>query len=270
MNLYQASCWYFKRSQSALKASLVLSLVLLGLTLLALKPSSNLEDAILIVLIAAFQLWQMWLKYRASYWFAKGDEPRRMNQLKNGLGLPPSAEKCAAIEQETGKCEEPINPNYWASRKPQGPVRMVEMLLESSFYTRFLAIECRNLFWGIASAGLTVAIVALIVAARLADARKDELVIHVVLAVFVFFLTGDLWNLGFLYNDLSKAADEAHKSAHRLLQTAKIDFDTALELALDYNTAVVQAPPLLSGTYFKSNKKLDEIFARNYSRLLGL
>jgi hypothetical protein len=39
---------------------------------------------------------------------------------------------------------------------------------------------------------------------------------------------------------------------------------------LDYNTAVVQAPPLLGFKYLLSRDVMDEAVVRNYGQLLGL
>ncbi len=271
MNLYQASRCYFERSQRALLTSLLLSVILLLLTLLALIPSTGFEDAILVSAIACTQLLQMWLRYRALYWVGRADTPRRMDQLQSGLGLQPSPEKCARIEDEIGKCDSPVNPGYWRSQQPTGPRRMIEMILESSFYTRSLAAKCQAFFFGIGSIGLALAAVALIVSYRVRNAgQPNELISHVVLTVLIFFLTGDFWNAGLLYRDLREAADESHKQAFVLLREGRFTQEAALEIALDYNTAVVQAPPLLTFRYLRTREATDEAFVRNYGQLLGL
>jgi len=271
VNLYEASCWYFNRSQSALKRGLVLSAVLLILTLTTLWSLSDAEDAFLVVVIGLAQLWLMWSKYRALYWFGKGDEPRRMYQLQVGLGVAPSAERCARIEAEVGVCNQPIDPTYWLSKKTPSPRRMIEMLLESSFYTRSLALKCRNLFMWIGLAGLSLSLITLIVAYRTRTSdRPNALVAHIVITVFVFFLTGDFWIICLLYNDLFKSADDSHKHAYQILQQTEITHDQALEIAMDYNTAVVQAPPLLSSRHLSSKSQLDVLFRRSYSELLGI
>jgi hypothetical protein len=123
----------------------------------------------------------------------------------------------------------------------------------------------------VGSVGLALAAIALIVSYRMRSADKpNEFISHVVLTVLVFFLTGDFWNIGFLYGDLRQAADESHKQAYLLLKVGKFTSEIALEIALDYNTAVVQAPPLLSFKYMRSRDATDEAFVRNYGQLLGL
>jgi hypothetical protein len=271
MNLYQASRCYFDKSQKALLGSLILSGILLLLTLYALKPSGEVEDAIVISIIACTQLLQMWLKYRALYWLGKADVPRRMDQLLNGLGMTPSPEKCASIEEDLGKCDEPVNRCYWRSQQPPGPRRMIEMILESSFYTRSLAGKCQRLFFLVGSICLGLAALTLIISYRVGASKKpNDLIQHVVLTVLIFFLTGDFWNIGLLYGDLSQAADNSHKQSYVLLRSGDFTHEIALEITLDYNTAVVQAPPLLSFNYLRSRDATDEAFVRNYGGLLGL
>jgi hypothetical protein len=271
MNLYQASQWFFLKSQRCLKRSLWLGGSLLLLSLVALKPIEPITDTVLILSIAALGVWQMWTKYRALYWFARGDEPRRMDQFRVGLGLSPSEERCASIEQITGLCNEPINEYYWLSTKQPGPPRMVEMILESSFYTKYLATRCRNLLWSIGAVGLILCVVVIVAAYQLRDVRQtSELISHIILTVFIFFLTGDFWILGKQYEDLFEAADDSHRRAFELAKRGNASMPEALELAMSYNSSVAQSPPLFSGVHSKSSARQDELFRRHYGVLIGL
>jgi hypothetical protein len=272
MNLRQASGWFFKRSSRCLTVGLWLSVCLVGLTIAALRYHGALIDAALITVIATLQVIQMFLKYRSRYWFARGDEPRRMEQFRSGLGLPPSADRCAAIEQSTGPCNEPIRDDYWLSKKPAGNTRMVEMVLESSYSTRFYAQKCQNLFWLIGVGGFALSMIAIVVAYLLRNVTKtSDFISHVILAIFVFFLTGDFWIICAEYRDLMRAANDSHLQAFHLLEkTGNISEAEALETAMNYDTAVAQAPPLLSSLYHKHQPQVDEIFKRNFSMLLGI
>jgi hypothetical protein len=73
-----------------------------------------------------------------------------------------------------------------------------------------------------------------------------------------------------LYRDLRQAADDSHKQAYVLLKTGDFKQEIALEIALNYNTAVVQAPPLLNFKYLRSRETTDAVFVRSYGQLLGL
>jgi hypothetical protein len=272
MNLYQASRWFFKRSEKCMKLSLILSGLLLVLTVIGLTHLNQIWETILILGVAAIQVWQMWMKYRSLYWFGKGDEPRRMDQFRSGLGLEPSRERCAAIEIITGECNDPIRNDYWCSIKPAGPVRMTEMILESSFSTRYYARKCLVRFWAIGVIGLVLCIAAIVIAFQLREVEKtSDLTSHIIITIFIFFLTGDFWILGSQYKDLRSSANDSHLQASGLLEAGvQISETQALELAMSYNTAVAQAPPLLSGLYKKHQPEVDMIFKRHYADLLGV
>lgn len=272
MNLYQASRWFFSRSERCMKWSLYLGVLILGLTVVGLTGLSPVEDAFLILSVAMIQVSQMWMKYRSLYWFGKGDEPRRMEQFRSGLGLAPSRERCAAIELITGECNEPTKADYWLSRKPAGPLRMTEMILESSFSTKYYAQKCLVHFWTIGAIGLGVCVAAIVTAFELRKLdQTSDLTAHIIITIFIFFLTGDFWILGSQYKDLKVSANDSHLQAVSLLETgAQITEIRASELAMSYNTAVAQAPPLLSGFYKKRQPEVDAVFKRNYATLLGI
>jgi|SRR5579871_461052 len=272
MNLYQASQWFFSRSQKCMKWSFLLGVLLLVLTVVGLTKLDPVRDTILILFVATIQVSQMTMKYRSLYWFGKGDEPRRMEQFRSGLGLAPSRERCAAIELITGECKQPVKDDYWFSRKPIGPTRMTEMILESSFSTRYYARLCYLRFWMIGVIGVVICIAAIIAAFQLREVDKtSDLASHIILTIFIFFLTGDFWILGSQYRDLKSAANDSHLQALGLLESGVQMTDAqALEVAMSYNTAVAQAPPLLSGFYKKRQSEVDAIFTRHYAGLLGL
>jgi hypothetical protein len=272
MNLYQASQRLFTKSSRRLYGSLALGIILLGLTSGTLYPHGTITDTVLITTIALLQVSQIWLKYRATYWYTKGDEPRRMEQFRSGFGRVPSVEKIASLELITGPCNDPVKNDYWFSREPPSPKRMVQMILESSFSTRYYAGKCSMIFFAIGSVGITICLVALLVAFQLRDvARMSDFFAHILLTVFVFFLTGDFWILSAAYRDLRDAANEVHQQAFHLLErNSEIKDDQALEIAMSYNTATAQSPPLVAWFYRKHQSEIDEQFLRHYGNFLGL
>jgi len=193
-----------------------------------------------------------------------------MEQFRSGLGLTPSRERCAAIEIVTGECKDPIKNDYWSSKKPTGPIRMTEMILESSFSTRYYARECSTYFRTIGVIGLVVCVTALITAFAFRN-QTSNLTSHIIITIFIFFLTGDFWILSFQYKDLKSSANDSHIQAAGLLESGvQITDAQALEIAMSYNTAVAQAPPLLSGFYKRQQPEVDAIFKRHYADLLGI
>jgi hypothetical protein len=271
MNLQQASRCLFARSERNLRYGLILSGLLLVLTIVTLTQHGPITDTALVLTIAITQLGQMWMKYRALYWFALADEPRRMAQFEYGLGHPPSALRCAAIEREAGLCDTPTDPAYWLSQKPVGPVRMVEMVLESSFYTNYLASKCQGIFRWIGITGTLVSTIVLVGAYELRDAKHtSDLVSHIIVLIFVFFLTGDFWSFYLQYRDLADASQRSHEQAFELLRRGVIGENDALELAMTYNTAVAQSPPVFTFLHKRYKDQIEVLFKRSFGSLIGL
>ena len=271
MNLQQASRCLFARSVKNLRNGLILSGALLLLTIVTLTQHGPIADTALVLTIATIQLCQMWMKYRALYWFALADEPRRMAQFEYGLGHPPSALRCAAIEKTAGVCDAPTDTKYWLSQKPVGPTRMAEMVLESSFYTNYLADKCKGIFWWIGITGTVIALIVIVAAYELRDTtRTSDLTAHIIVLVFVFFLTGDFWSFYLQYRDLADAAQRSHEQAFELLRRGIITENDALELAMTYNTAVAQSPPVFSFLHKRYKDQIEVLFKRNFGTLMGL
>ena len=271
MNLQQASRCLFARSERNLRYGLLLSLLLLALTIVTLTQHGPIVDTVLVLSIATIQICQMWMNYRALYWFALADEPRRMDQFENGLGHPPSPIRCAQIERSAGICDAPCDPKYWLSQKPVGPRRMIEMVLESAFYTNYLASKCKEVFRWTGIIGLFCSSAAIVAAYELRhSANVSDLVSHILVLILVFFLSGDFWLLFLQYRDLAEAARMSHEQAYELARKEVVTENEAIELAMTYNTAVAQSPPVFSYLHKKYKDEIDILFKRNFSTLMGL
>jgi hypothetical protein len=259
------------KSQRALLTAFWLGVALFGLTIATFFKHNEDVDVYYVLLLALIQVVQMHFKYKALYWFGWGDEPRRMDQFEDGLGQMPSPIRCAKIEELTGPCDAVVDADYYASKKPQGAKRLVEMLLESSFYTAYIAAKCRRLYFGFGFAGLAIVGTAIFLAIQLRDSQTPSLLTsHILVAAFVFFLTGDFWILGLQYRDLAIQAESTKDAAFQLAGGGSISIEAAVELAMSYNTAVSQAPPLLSMIHWWKGDELDARFKRHFSAVMGL
>jgi hypothetical protein len=99
-------------------------------------------------------------------WFGLADSVRRMHQLEDGLGVRPVSLKLSEAEVAVGICDGPPDPNYWHTKLPIGPRRMVEMIEESAFYTADLTERSGNILRVFALFGVALCVVSLIVASR--------------------------------------------------------------------------------------------------------
>ena len=119
-----------------------------------------LSDATLIVAIFVFQIFQVVAKYRALHWFGMADSVRRMRtEFEDGLGIKPSPLRLAEAQKAVGVIDGMSDPDYWRSKSPIGPRRLVEMLEESAFYTEDLSLKCGLMLIGISVVGVAICVV---------------------------------------------------------------------------------------------------------------
>lgn len=263
MNLQQASQCLFLRSQRGLATALFAGVGVLATSVLSLFAENPWADLVLILLIAALEMIQVLAKFQGLRRFALADCLRRMHQLEDGLGITPDPLKVSDAERIVGFCDaEPVS-SYWRTRLPQGPYRLVEMIEESAFFTDALSETCAKLLRSFAFCGIAMCVVLLIAAVRIGiSGPVSEIASHVIVATLVFFLAGDSILLAYQYFDLKGAARTTLQRALFLLSKEDLSEAEALGFVMEYNSAVSQAPPIISYIYEKRRKQLDALFIR--------
>lgn len=236
--LYGKSLWFYKLSMG-------LILVLYALTIISFVVHGPVGDAVLLVLILGLQVAQTIIKYRAVTWYGRGETARRMDQLEEGLGTVPKALAVQRIRSWVGLCEGTRDSTYWYTNAPVGPRRLVEMIEEASFYTMTYADACWQYFCGFAVVGSILCVVFMTIAVRVGmNTEKDEFWSHVVVASLSVFLAGDIVAMALQYRDLANAAREALQAASDSANCDVVELERSLEVAMEYNSALAQAPPL--------------------------
>ena len=259
MNLFEASGCLFRRSLRCYWLSLTLGMILYTLTVGSLFVHQELADAVLIAVILILQICQVTAKYRTLYWYGLADQTRRMDQLQESLGMDPDPLAAAAIRSHTGLCKSVKSPDYWFTRQPKGPQRLIEMVEESAFYTAANAGTCSAVFAGVGLFGLGLCLLSLLITVRVgAKGATSEIAAHVIVASLGFFLASDFVMLALQYRDLKTAAGESLRSASERLEKP-ITLEGSLELAMSYNSALAQSPPLLPTVHFR---KMDDLAAQ--------
>jgi hypothetical protein len=272
MNFSEASGCLFRRSLRCYWLSLGLGMTLYALTVGSLFVHQELADAVLIAVILILQIGQVTAKYRMLYWYGLADQTRRMDQLQEGLGMEPDPLAAATIRSHTGLCKSAKVAGYWFTTQPKGPRRLIEMVEESAFYTQANAGACSTLFATVGAIGLALCLLSLLITVRVgAKGATGEIAAHVIVASLGFFLASDFVMLALQYRDLKTAAGESLRSASERLEKP-ITLEGSLELAMTYNSALAQSPPLLPTVHFRKRDSLaaqwDEYVA-DQSRTMG-
>jgi hypothetical protein len=263
VNLQQASRCLFAKSQICLIVAFIAGVAVLTASIISFFKQCAFTDLILILVIAIAQVVQLAAKLWAMRRFALGDSLRRMDQLQNGLGISPDSLRMADAEKIVGICDAPADPNYWRTKLPQGPHRLVEMVEESAFFTESISGTCANCLWLLAVVGVSICIISLIAAVRLGiSGPATEFASHIIVAVLVFFLAGDSILMYLQYSDLKDAAHSSLQRVEYLLAKTDLSAAEAMGFAMEYNAAVTQAPPLISVVHRSNRKGLDALFSR--------
>lgn len=191
---------------------------------------------------------------------AHAERLRRTTMLVGGLGFPLSGtellELCRDGAAPPDEAKRLNDPAYFASEKPPGIDRMVDMLEESAIWTtnlaKFAARETWFLFAGVAAS----MVVALLAAATFASTSEWQLGARVVIVVLTSLLSADFFGAAIRYAS-------AHRGAQRVidrLQQHKLGGDSTGHIMLifcDYNSIVESMPPFPSGLYPRHQKKLN-------------
>lgn len=170
---------------------------------------------------------------------------RRATLIVDGINYEPTAEEKNVLQGQmsvTAKiAEEKNDPNWFATQEAPGPKRLLEIIEESAFFTRYLQ-STSALFMG-AVFGLTIIILIVCILASIPTGESDALAViaRLALAILVFLLSS-----GTLVSAIGHfSAWNAAKTIESRANLAKIrggELADTLLIMGDYNSAVEQAP----------------------------
>jgi len=150
-----------------------------------------------------------------------------------------------------------ISPYYY-SQSTGGSQRLIENIMESSFFTKFLANKMEDFLLIIFIAFLLITI--LIIYIGTFESRP------IVIATLIsFLLSSDIFNIYRKYSELKQAADFTFKGCPKLINAEEgLLVRDAMQQVEDYHIALIQSPPIPYKLYLyyrdEINKKYrDEI-----------
>lgn len=214
--------------------------------------------AIVALVLAGFALY---LAQELSASRGHAERLRRTTMLIGGLGFQlPGAELlelCRDGSAPTDEAKRLVDPDYFASKQPVGPARMVEMLEESAIWTANLAKYAARESWLLFGGIFISMVIALFGAAAFAEPSQWQLGARIVLAILAALLSVDFMGAAVNY-DLARQAAlrvvdklQPHKSGSASLEHVMLIFS-------DYNSAVESMPPFPSGLWARHQKRLNE------------
>lgn len=210
----------------------------------------------LILTAAWFYLWNELAGSRSH-----AERLRRTTLLVGGLGFPLSGaeliELCREGKAARSEATRLVDPEYFASKKPAGSARLVEMLEESAIWTCNLAKIAAREAWIFFGGLLLVFVLALFAAAAFASPSEWQLGARIVMAILASLLSADFLGAAISYGG---ARDAARRTVDRLqpYKAGVPALEPVMLILGDYNSAVESMPPFSSGLYPRHEKRLNE------------
>jgi len=191
-----------------------------------------------------------------------GQQYRRKLDLQDGFGWEiPNTDRsdllvrCSSWVKSRSQ-KHPVTEPYFASAEPPGPVRALENVSESAWWTKHLAESMRNYCWSAMIIGVIISFVILITALQAASTHPTQVTVaRIVTSLLMLFLSLGLIKLAVGYGSLSKNSATSEAATERALQTKPAEL-AAFKIMYDYHLNRA-AGPLIPTWIWKLRK--DEL-----------
>jgi hypothetical protein len=215
--------------------------------------------AAVIALVLGGVWFYLWNELSASR--AHAERLRRTTILVGGLGFSMAGAELMELARD-GKASQAeakrlVDPNYFASTKPPGVARLIDMLEESAIWTANLAKIAALEAWLFFGGFFVLLLLALLAAAVLTSPSEWQLGARIVMAILVSLLSADFLGSALSYDGARQTARrvvdrlQLHKGAAPSLEAVMLIFG-------DYNSAVEAMPPFSRGLYPRHERRLNE------------
>ena len=194
---------------------------------------------------------------------------RRSLMLADALDHKPSKIELAQLTINLGSIDrsEPLfDKRYYDSEIAVGPSRLIDILAESAFFTHNLSKRAAWILGGMICVGVVVLFSVLYMLISLPVGHEISSVVAKWAALVMSFLAaGDFAYLFRRYFCLSLASKDVLSKSDTLTKNENISAEDAMELADEYNCAVIQSPPIPGIIYKYMLKALNEAWRKRQS-----
>jgi hypothetical protein len=271
MNLIDAMGVDFKDAKRWMSFGLFASvgIYLCLLTSAFLPPKAEKIFALVVLLL---QVIILIAKVHSDDCYSCGEAIRRAALLQDGLGIQPTpltvaglcARRCAVPSGSR-----PYVGSYYASDLPTGPKRVAAIVLETVFWTSYLARRTSILLWCVVGAsGLLILGFALAFMQWQSTASPLEVISRALIISFGFWTVGDWTILAWRYQVLARTTESLLGTCERLAQgNGPSDHDALIVLG-EYNATLASGPPILQWIYDHYRDRLNAAWDAAYPRAM--
>ncbi len=215
--------------------------------------------AALLALVLAGVWLYLFLELTASR--AHAERLRRATLIAGGLGVSLDGAELFELSNDgrapKSEARRLVDPDYFASMKPPGVPRFVDMLEESAIWTANLASFAARETWLVFGLLFAATLIALFSGVVFIAPERWALVARVFFAMLVVLASADFLGAAVSYDrarhDILRIIDrlQRHKEAVGSLERVMVIF-------ADYNSAVESMPLFSGGLYPRHQKRLNE------------
>ena len=192
---------------------------------------------------------------------------RRQSVFAEGLGWSVSTWQMDQWRQRVGKRirkqaeNQPRPSDYYATQVNQGPSRLLEMTVESAFYTYHL--YCRIRMWlGGALIGAFVLLMGLSVISVYLSAHASELTSRILYAAVPVVITLDLVGWWLRLGRRITSLDRLQQGFEHLRQDNQVNAEQVLRLVAEYDNTVTSGIPILNWLFNRWHNEIASLWQK--------
>lgn len=226
-------------------------------------PAATLSYPYIAFSIAALNTW---VSQRVAQLKGAADDCKRKHELYDGFGVAPSGKWLANFRLANPGALKTAEENLlrkgitYASSELPGPRRILENVVESSWFSHHLARWCATaLAWGIFITGIFLVAVLFYLTSSTEQAESRDAAARAIAATFLFVISLGMIRALLSYQGFSRKADKCDDDATDLLNAAgePADYD-ALRILNDYQMARASAPMIPTWVWKILRDRLNE------------
>jgi len=205
---------------------------------------------------------------RAGRYKGMAEQLKRQHEYVAGLGHPPVKRILANLRMElpselAPKLDELLREGItYSSDKPFGPIRVLENLCESAWFSQHLAGFCASCLRAIFVLTLSVAIVLLLLSAiTLSGSPVGIGAAKCVSATLLFLISVGTLRFWLSYHAFSRKSEQTESEASRLLAGSEPDLCDTQRLLAEYQLARASAPLIPTWAWMLLRKRLNKNWA---------
>lgn len=234
--------------------------------LLVLNDTSKFIFALIGFIVLA---WAVALRIISEGKHSRAETMRRQAAFTEGLGWSVSDTLMSEWRRRVGQAivnsveSNPRSVDYYYSKKHTSPRRLLEMTIESAFYTRHLYAYLAKWILGLLSCSIILSF--LVLAVLPAKIVPDELSLQIAYTIFLILpilLTIDLLSSAIKLNGLKSAVFEIEEDMEKLSRTKRVYSEQVIRLASEYNCQVACGIPIHNWLFKMWHGEIDLLWSR--------